>query len=138
MDLAAEQALASVLRRAADVEHLSGAHDVSDGGLVQTLAESVMRNGVGARVRLPEGLDDFVWLFSESTARAVITVPKGHEAAVRALCEEYGVPWQPLGIVDADVDGIDFDGLFDIPLAELRQAWQPTLGERFGRPAIAE
>ena len=138
VDLAAEQALASVLRRATAVEHLSGAHDVSDGGLAQTLAESVMRNGVGARVRLPEGMDEFVWLFSESTARAVITVPKGHEAAVRALCEEHGVPWQPLGIVDANYDGIDFDGLFDIPLAELRQAWQPTLPERFGHPAIAE
>ena len=135
VDLAAEQALSLVLRRAADVEHVSAAHDLSDGGLAQALVESVLRNGVGARVRLPDDLDPFVTLFSESTARAVITVPKGHEAAMRALCEEHGVNWVPLGIVDAQCDGIDFDGLFTLPLAELREASETTLPARFAHPS---
>ncbi|GAA4913975.1 phosphoribosylformylglycinamidine synthase subunit II [Stackebrandtia albiflava] len=135
VNLVAEQALASVLRRAAEVELFSGAHDLSDGGLAQALLESVLRHGVGARVRLPDGLDDFVWLFSESTARAIVTVPRGHEAAVRALCEENDVPWQPLGIVDSKMDGLDVDGLFSVSVEEMREAWQPTLPALFDRSA---
>ncbi|HIW63911.1 MAG TPA: phosphoribosylformylglycinamidine synthase subunit PurL [Candidatus Stackebrandtia excrementipullorum] len=135
VDLAAEQALALVIRRAAEFEHVSAAHDVSDGGLAQTLVESVLRHGVGAHVRLPDDLEPFVALFSESTARAVITVPKGHEAAVRALCEEHGVDWVPLGIVDTEYDGLDVDGLFSVPLAELRHASESTIPNRFGHPA---
>ena len=72
MDLAAERALSELLVGATGV--LSSAHDVSDGGLAQTLVESCLRHGVGARVELPTCDDAFVALFSESAARAVVTV----------------------------------------------------------------
>ncbi|CAM3282264.1 phosphoribosylformylglycinamidine synthase subunit PurL [Stackebrandtia soli] len=132
VDLAAEQALASVLRRAADVEHVSAAHDLSDGGLAQALAESVLRHEVGVRVRLPENIDPFVALFSESTARAIVAVRRGHEAAFRALCDENGVPWTPLGVVDSSANGLDVDGLFAASVDELREAHTRTLPELFG------
>ena len=45
---------------------IDAAHDLSDGGLAQALVESCLRNGVGARVWLPDDLDPFVALFSES------------------------------------------------------------------------
>ena len=57
------------------------AHDLSDGGLAQALAESVLRHGVGARVTL-EG-DAFVALFAESAARAVVTVADDRAGGVR-------------------------------------------------------
>src|SRR3712207_6876469 len=44
-------------------------HDVADGGLAQTLAESALRHGTGARLDL--GDDPFTALFSESAGRAV-------------------------------------------------------------------
>ena len=132
VDLAAEQALAAVIRRSAEVEHISAAHDLSEGGLAQSLVESILRGDCGARVRLPDGIDPFSALFSESAGRALVTVPRGHEAAVRALCEEHAVPWTPLGIVDNTVDGLELDGLFGIGRGELDHAWRATLPELFG------
>ncbi|MBA3801254.1 MAG: phosphoribosylformylglycinamidine synthase subunit PurL, partial [Geodermatophilaceae bacterium] len=67
VDLAAEARLAAVLVRAADQQWLTAAHDVSDGGLAATLTESVLRYGVGARIRLAG--DPFIELFSESGGR---------------------------------------------------------------------
>ena len=71
VDLAAERALAELLIAA--VGTITSAHDLSDGGLAQALAESALRNGIGATVALPG--DAFVGLFSESAARAIVTVP---------------------------------------------------------------
>ena len=62
---------------------VSSAHDLADGGLAQALAESALRYGVGARLRL-DG-DAFTALFSESAARAVVTT--SDPAAVRAAAE---------------------------------------------------
>jgi phosphoribosylformylglycinamidine synthase len=83
VDLAAEQALASLMVEAARDGAVTSAHDVSDGGLAQVLAESVMRHGVGARVTL-EG-DPFVALFAESSARAVVTVADDRRARSSGL-----------------------------------------------------
>ncbi|MGH8794248.1 MAG: AIR synthase-related protein, partial [Stackebrandtia sp.] len=131
-DLAAEQSLAEVLRRAAAVGRLSSAHDLSDGGLAQTLCESTLRGGLGARLRLPAKTDPFVALFSESSARALVTVTREHEAALLALCDEQGVPWTVLGNVDAEADGLEFEDLFRVGRAELDEAWTKTLPALFG------
>ncbi|ADD46021.1 phosphoribosylformylglycinamidine synthase subunit PurL [Stackebrandtia nassauensis] len=129
VDLNAERALATVLRAGAAVGHIASAHDLSEGGLAQALCEAVMRGGNGARVRLPEDADTFVSLFSESSARALVTIPRGHEVAFRALCEENGVPWTALGIVDSTADGLEVDGHFHIGLDELRRTSRATLPE---------
>jgi len=132
VDLAGEQALAAVMKRAAEVEHVSAAHDLSDGGLAQALVESVLRNRVGARIKLPDHADPFVWLFAESTARALVCIPRGHEKAFGALCEEHDVPWTPLGIVDSSAGGIEVVDHFAISTAELAEASEGTLPGLFG------
>ena len=101
VDLAAEQALASLMVEAAREGAVTSAHDISDGGLAQALAESVMRHGVGARVTL-DG-DPFVALFSESSARAVVTVSDDNRAAFEASCASFGVPVAAIGTTGGDV-----------------------------------
>ncbi|MBC6457429.1 phosphoribosylformylglycinamidine synthase subunit PurL [Actinomadura sp. HBU206391] len=123
VDLAAEVALASVLIAGARDGLFAAAHDLSDGGLSQTLVESCLRGGLGCRVTLPG--DPFVSLFSESVARAVVAVRPGHEARVAALCEAAGVPVTRLGVVGGDA--LTVEGVFSIPLPELREAHERLL-----------
>src|SRR5262249_54964950 len=56
VDLAAERRLAAVVTTAAVRGHLASAHDLSDGGLAQALAESCLHRGFGATVALPGGM----------------------------------------------------------------------------------
>ena len=138
VDLARERALAAVVAEAARVGHLSAAHDLSDGGLAQALVESCLRNGVGARVALPEefaaGSMPFVFLFSESAGRAMVAVPRGHERAFTGLCAEHGLPWTPIGVTDGQIGAVDVRGQFSVGLDELRAAHTGTMPALFGGP----
>ena len=88
VDLAAEKRLAELLRAGAEQSLISSAHDLSAGGLGQALAEGVLRFGVGARVWLREimerdGVDAASALFSESTGRVIVTVPREDDVKFR-------------------------------------------------------
>ncbi|MET0520885.1 MAG: phosphoribosylformylglycinamidine synthase subunit PurL [Jiangellaceae bacterium] len=125
VDLPAERALSELLVAATGV--ISSAHDVSDGGLAQTLVESCLRHGIGARVDLSEvaGGDAFVALFSESAARAVVSVSPEDEERIFELAAEHGVPITSLG--ETRGDSLAVTGVFDVQLEELRSAWTLTL-----------
>ena len=133
-DLAAERQLAELVIEATARGLLASAHDLSDGGLAIALAESCLRGGHGCRVSVTgqPGLpgDAFVALFSETPARAVVTVrPEGAEEVV-ALAARLGVPVTPIGSVTGDA--LDVTGLFAIPLGELSRTWRGTLPAIFG------
>jgi phosphoribosylformylglycinamidine synthase subunit PurL len=130
IDLAAEQTLADVLVTASWERLPEAAHDLSDGGLAQALVESCLRNGVGARIQVPEGEDPFVFLFSESQARAIVAVPEGNAGRLADLCSEKGFPCKRIGVVGREPTLVVADQ-FSIPLAELRDAHESTFPARF-------
>lgn len=84
VNLPAERALGAVLVTAARDSLVSAAHDLSEGGLIQGLLESCLRYGVGARVDITpiverDSISQFAALFSESTARVLVAVPREDE-----------------------------------------------------------
>ncbi len=127
VDLPAEQGLARVMQAAAREGLLSSAHDLSEGGLGVALLESALRNNCGFAVTLPEG-DSTVELFSESAARAVVSLSGQHLERVKELCLEHDVELSRLGEVTGD-DVAEFVGLFSLDLAETREVWEPPLPE---------
>ena len=131
LDLAAERALAQLLGAMGKQGLVGSAHDLADGGLAQTLTESALRYGVGARLHL-DG-DAFTALFSESTARAVVTTTD--PGGVKTTAQWAGVQVTELGTTGGDA--LVLDGVLDLPLAELRAAWTATLPALFGSPEVA-
>lgn len=121
VDLAAEKSLAELL--ADGIGLLTSAHDLADGGLAQTLAESVLRHDVGVVVTLAG--DAFTSLFSESAGRVVVTVDSSRSDELIELAGRHGVPVAPLGVTAGDA--LVVDGSFELPIAELRTAWSATL-----------
>ncbi|WP_435770223.1 phosphoribosylformylglycinamidine synthase subunit PurL [Nocardioides sp. SYSU DS0651] len=121
VDLRAERALARLLADLVGVA--TSAHDVSDGGLAQALAEAALVSGIGARVTL-DG-DPFVALFAESAARAVVTVADHDVEELRALCARHDVPMTELGTTGGTA--LEVGDQFSVPLDELREAWTATL-----------
>ena len=123
-DLSAEKALAGLMSVAAKDGLVTSAHDVSTGGLLQTLVEGVLRRRVGARVWLSEvmedgGLDITEALFSESVARMVVSVAREDDVKFRGLCEGRGVPVARIGVTDLSLEGLDIADQFSFGLEEL-------------------
>ncbi len=127
----AEQALASVMAQASAGRVLSSAHDLSEGGLAIALSEACLRNGLGASVALPEGMDATVGLFSESPARALVSVSAAKLDAFTALCDQAGVVWTQLGAVTREPELV-VDGLFSLPLQQLKDAWTAPIPAAMG------
>jgi phosphoribosylformylglycinamidine synthase subunit PurL len=149
VDLEAERVLGEILVACSRDGLVDAAHDLSDGGLALALVESCLRYGVGARIWLDElcerdGIDPFVALFSESTARALVAVPRSEEVRFTDMCTARRVAHKRIGVVDdgagssrprgAAVDAgqaLDVQDLFVLPLAELRAAHEATLPAAF-------
>jgi phosphoribosylformylglycinamidine synthase subunit PurL len=128
VDLAQEKALAEVLIRASRRGLLASAHDLADGGLAQALVESALRHGLGARIELPAEADPFVWLFSESTGRALVSVKEGADRDLASLCRINGVILTKLGVVTAEEDAtLEVVGQFTLPLTRIREAWRGSI-----------
>ncbi len=121
VDLPAEQALASLLHEGIGL--LTSAHDLADGGLAQALVEACLHQMVGATVTLPG--DPFVDLFSESTARVLVTVAEADVDRLHDLATRHGVPVTELGVTGGD-DLVVTDQ-FAVNLLELRAVWSATL-----------
>lgn len=146
VDLAAERRLAELIQAASQQELVSSAHDLSSGGLAQALAEAVMRFGVGARVWLREimerdGVDTATALFSESTGRVIVSVPREEDVKFRGLCEGRGYPVLRIGVTDpaavGDEPALEVQDVFTLTVPELRAISQSTLPAAFGA-VIAE
>jgi phosphoribosylformylglycinamidine synthase II len=129
VDLDVERQLADILVNASRDGLIDAAHDLADGGLAQALVESTLRYGVGCRVWLPDGLDPFVALFSESAGRAIVAVPRSEEVRFTDMCTARGFPHARIGVVDGDA--LDVQDHFTLPLAQLREAWSSTLPALF-------
>jgi phosphoribosylformylglycinamidine synthase len=138
VDLEREVALGSLLHGAALEGLVTSAHDLSDGGLAQALAEAVSRFGVGARVYLDDiierdGVDATTALFSESTGRVIVSVDRTDDVKFVGLCEARGYPVLRIGVTDqkgADA-ALDVQGLFTIPVSEIRERSAETLPKYF-------
>ncbi|MFF3943537.1 phosphoribosylformylglycinamidine synthase subunit PurL [Streptomyces sp. NPDC001902] len=125
VDLEREKLLGEILISASRDGMVDAAHDLSDGGLVQAVVESCLRGGNGARLVVPDGLDPFVLLFSESAGRAVVSVPRSEELRFTDMCGARGLPATRIGVVDGDA--VELQGEFSIPLDELRTAHEGTI-----------
>jgi phosphoribosylformylglycinamidine synthase II len=136
VDLGREAALAGLLHAASQEALIDSAHDLSEGGLAQALAEAVLRFGVGARVWLGDiierdGVDASVALFSESAGRVIVSVPREDDVKFMGLCEGRDYPVLRIGVTDATAPGIEIQDQFTVTLDEL-QARRGTLRAAFG------
>jgi phosphoribosylformylglycinamidine synthase subunit PurL len=132
VDLAREKLLADILVAGSRDGMVSAAHDLSEGGLAQALVEAVLIAETGCRIVPPEGTDLFVWLFSESAGRVLVTVPRTEEPRFTDMCTMRGLPWSRVGVVEPEARGLEIQGVGLIGTGELRTAWEGTLPALFG------
>ncbi len=139
VDLAAEKVLAEILVAGSRDGMLTAAHDVSEGGVIQSLVEMALRSGTGARCWVSDEVDPFTFCASESAGRAIVVVPRSEELRFTEMCAARRYPFARIGVVDSGLGadlGVDdqvlqLDNVWGAsvtwPLAELRQAHTATL-----------
>ncbi|HJC59168.1 MAG TPA: phosphoribosylformylglycinamidine synthase subunit PurL [Candidatus Dietzia intestinigallinarum] len=132
VDLAWEATLGRILTTASRDGLITGAHDLSEGGLAQALVESALAGECGLRVVLPADADPFVWLFSESAGRVIVSVPRGEEIRFQQMLTAQNIPHTRIGVTDTDSDTFEVQDQFTLSVDELRAAHEGTLPALFG------
>jgi phosphoribosylformylglycinamidine synthase len=139
IDLAAEKRLQVCLVSLAASGSVHSAHDISDGGLVVTVAESCLGSTVGAQhaapllganVRLDETLPAEYALFGERGARAVVSVKPTFLAPLLETARQYGVAAQQIGqVIRDDAFRIEYKGsaVIESSVAKLYDSWAHSL-----------
>jgi phosphoribosylformylglycinamidine synthase len=137
VDFTAEKDLAGLLGAAAREGIVTSAVDLGTGGFVRALADGVLRFGVGARVWIDEimsrdGVDSTAALFSETQARAIVSVAREDDVKFRGLCEGRDVPVLRVGVTDKRSGELEVQGLFSVEINDLRAIHRGTLPAYFG------
>jgi phosphoribosylformylglycinamidine synthase II len=143
IDLAAEKRLIDCLVALASEGSLQSAHDISDGGIAVTLAESCFASAsspvgarhaepvLGATVKLDAaGAPAEHALFNESGARCVVSASPTKLAAVQRTARQYNVGAREIGKVHlGNALRIEYKGsaVVDSPLDSLRGIWANSL-----------
>ena len=104
---------------------IASCHDVSHGGLVVCLCEMALGGNHG--VLLTVGDDKVTELFSESNSRWVVEVKRGKEKEFKELFQK---DVHKLGEVSGT--RIVIDDIIDIPLKDVRTAWETPLWRMMG------
>jgi len=133
IDLAAEKRLIDCLVALATDGVVVSAHDISDGGLALTLAESCFASpkAFGANVKLEDSdaAAEFA-LFGERGARCVVSVAPAKLAALQGIARQYGVEASEIGQVTSGPSlSIEHKGraVIDSPVEGLRDVWANSL-----------
>src|SRR5467141_1970221 len=140
IDLAGEKRLIDCLLTLAAEGALQSAHDVSDGGLAVTLAESCFASSVvgaqqvtpgpGAHAKLEEAVPAEAAAFNERGARAIVSVTPSKLAAVLDTARQYKVAAHQIGqVTRGDAFRIQYKGseVIDSSVETLRDAWAHSL-----------
>ena len=107
-DLPTEQLVQKGILGLIEGKLIQSAHDVSDGGVLVTLAESAFPRGLGFDVKSVAGIrQDAMW-FGEAQSRVIVSVAPAKQAAFESHLAGLGVKSTQLGTVkgtDMVVDG---------------------------------
>ncbi|MCI0358448.1 MAG: phosphoribosylformylglycinamidine synthase subunit PurL, partial [Planctomycetaceae bacterium] len=139
----------AAVHEAIDQGLVRACHDPSEGGLAVALAEMAFAGGLGARIRLADvpheratHLPGTEWntmlLFSESASRFLVEVAPASRANFERMLREANVPFAEIGEVTAsdrleiawalrDDDPAPIELLVDLPIDQLKEAWQKPL-----------
>jgi phosphoribosylformylglycinamidine synthase subunit PurL len=131
VDLAAERRTGDFVRGLIRGARVSAVHDVSDGGLLVTVAEMALAGGLGAELDpAPEGLSAHAIWFGEDQGRYVAAVAPQDVARILQEAAEAAIPARTVG--KATGDALKLPGEAPLSLAALRSTHQRWLPDFMG------
>jgi phosphoribosylformylglycinamidine synthase subunit PurL len=133
VDLEAESSLLRTLLEASKNGIIKSSHDLSEGGLATALAESCFTPSgpIGAKIKLDNNhhMREDAILFSESQARALVSLDETDLPHLERICQTYNVPMEAIGEVGGDRFSIN--ELVDIHILDAHRAWNNGLENLF-------
>jgi phosphoribosylformylglycinamidine synthase len=126
IDMDYEKRVHDAIRAMIEAGIVESAHDLSDGGLAVTLAESSTPQ-LGAKVTIPTEGDPLMTLFGEAPSRILVSV--NNTAHVHEIGRKFGVECPKVGVIMKErlQVGDERQMLIDLSTSDLVQAFETSL-----------
>ena len=132
LDLQKEKTLINALVELVQNDMIESAHDLSSGGLLINVLESLFLSRFGAELELYSDERADIFLFAEMPTRVVVSVSPSRSDQVRDFLEDRGLDWMYIGKVVPDrVIKVNYNGelIFESPVDTLKEVWERSLEE---------
>ncbi len=109
---------------------VSSAHDVSSGGLLINVFESLVGSKFGAELEIYSDERPDIYLFAEMPTRVVVSVPSAKTDEVKDFVEERGLDWMYIGrIIPEKVLKVNYNGklILEEEVSVLKEVWERSL-----------
>ncbi len=135
IDLRKEKRVQSLCLEAISKKMIKSAHDVSEGGLAQCLAECCLigKNKIGCHINLEDKIRTDALLFGETQSRILISLEEKQKDAFESLARNRKVPYSIIGKTGGENILIKQLGekIIDIPIQKVYMLWKSSLSGFF-------
>jgi len=134
VDIEKEKLLSKVLISLIQKDLILSAHDVSMGGLIVNIFESLVDTNLGAYISLYVDEDPTMFLFAENPTRVVVSVDQDLEEQFKSVVEETNLDWMLIGsIISEKSFTIEYNGreLLRCDLETAKYIWKNSLKDFF-------
>lgn len=117
-DLDEEYTIQKAVKGLIESNLIQSAHDISEGGIFITLAESAMKGNLGFDVKSDGQIRKDAWLFGESQSRVVVSVKAGQEGQFESTLKNQKITFSKLGEVTKGEFKVDGELFFTVEQAK--------------------
>jgi len=125
VDLKAEKAAGTYIRRLIRDRRVNAVHDLSDGGLALAAIEMAFANKLGFELKGSADLPLYAWLFGEDQGRYLVAVEDNSLNPVISTAKSLNIPVQKVGVVGGD--RLIATGAFDLSLEDTHMEYENWL-----------
>jgi phosphoribosylformylglycinamidine synthase len=131
LDLQTEKDLHILLLELIDLELVNSAHDISDGGILTSLAECCIINGekmIGAKVKIHiKTREDFTF-FSETQSRVIVTVSQDNKEKFERTASKSFTPFTFLG--ETGGKSLCINDQYDFPIKLIARLYYSSIEKK--------
>ncbi len=134
VDIEKEKLLVELVVKLIKEDLILSAHDVSMGGLITNIFESLVDTNLGASISLYIDEDPIVFLFSENPTRIVVSVEQELEEQFKNIVEQTPLDWMLIGSITNERNfTIEYNGreLIRCDLETAKHIWKNSLKDFF-------
>jgi phosphoribosylformylglycinamidine synthase subunit PurL len=135
IDLDKEKEVQSLCLEAIAKGIIKSAHDISEGGLAQCLAECCLlgKNRIGCQINLHQKIRTDALLFGESQSRILISLADRDQDDFESLAQKRGIPFSVIGKTGGEKISIKHHDktIIDIPVQKAFSYWKNSIPNHF-------
>ena len=132
IDLAKEKAIIDTILTLNQEKLLTGAHDISDGGLLPSICEMLFKNNLGINLNIPEALSNkssrdillHSWCFGEDQGRIIVATNDLDK--VKLLLNKNSIDYYTLGKVNSS-SNLNVKNITTISIKDVKSLYENTL-----------